>query len=333
MLLAAGALLALALAPALDRMRAGMHAAQALSRPLAPTVVPPLMALGGAASQGLASWQSVGGCGAGAGTGAGVGLKWIGRNVTGGLFSVESQASYAQTDYGHDYVSNTQVRADLSDKWNLGVNVPYLYKFISDPYLLNVDVANRGLGDVGVMLTRKMGAINDTSVIAMVGLPTGTHEARFRTELLHQERQLGLGKPTGALTIDHIIDNIWGPVVLGGTAAWRGGENELGNYRGPSGSLYGYASHLVGPFAPAVGLVASAFKDHDRDRGGLQQTPLFTAVAQVSVEWATDWAALLIGATLPYQYVGATDDGGKPIAKPWSLGHVLVGAGLTLAPF
>ena len=213
------------------------------------------------------------------------------------------------------------------------MNVPYLYKFMSDPYQLNVDVANRGVGDVGLMVTRKLGAINDTSLTALVGLPTGTHEAKFRSELLHQERQLGLGKPTATLTIDHTMDNLWGPVVLGGSASWRGGENALGNYRAPSASLYGYASHLVGPFAPAIGLVTTAWKDHDRDRGGLQRTPLFTAVAQLSIEWATDWAALLVGATLPYQYDGVTDDGAGRPRNPWSLGHLLLGAGLALAPF
>jgi hypothetical protein len=323
----AGSLLAFALAPLLDRLATPRTPDLSLTPHAASW-----WAGRRAGDAGLASWQTIGGCGAGAGSGAGAGLKWIGRNVTGGLFTVESQASYTETAYGHDYSANTLVRADLAEEWALGVNVPYLYKFIRDPYQLNVDVANRGAGDVGVMLTRKVGAINDTSVTAMLGLPTGTHEAKFRTELLHQERQLGLGKPTATLTIDHIIDNIWGPVVLGGTASWRGGENELGNYRAPSASLYAYASHLVGPFAPALGVVANGWKDHDRDRGGIQRTPLFSAVGQVSVEWSTDWAALLVGATLPYQYSGPPEEGAKA-TNPWSLGHVLFGAGLSLAPF
>src|SRR2546430_1184312 len=38
----------------------------------------------------LASWQSVGGCGAGAASGGGVGVKWIGHSVSGGLFNVQS---------------------------------------------------------------------------------------------------------------------------------------------------------------------------------------------------------------------------------------------------
>src|SRR4029079_4909917 len=43
----------------------------------------------------LASWQTIGGCGAGAGAASSAGLKWVGRNVTGGLFNVQEQVSYS----------------------------------------------------------------------------------------------------------------------------------------------------------------------------------------------------------------------------------------------
>src|SRR6266516_3718512 len=42
----------------------------------------------------LASWETIGGCGAGGTGGAGVGVKWIGRNTTGGLFQMITQANY-----------------------------------------------------------------------------------------------------------------------------------------------------------------------------------------------------------------------------------------------
>src|SRR5687768_13456436 len=51
----------------------------------------------------LASWQSVGGCGAGSTSGAGAGVKWIGRNVTGGLFNAQCQTSYAKLPDGYTY--------------------------------------------------------------------------------------------------------------------------------------------------------------------------------------------------------------------------------------
>src|SRR6202008_418693 len=57
----------------------------------------------------LASWQTVGGCGAGASSGTGAGVKWVGRNVSGGLFHVECQANYVKTTYGYNYVGTTLV--------------------------------------------------------------------------------------------------------------------------------------------------------------------------------------------------------------------------------
>jgi hypothetical protein len=36
----------------------------------------------------LASWETVGGCGAGGGASVGTGVKWIGHSTTGGLFQV-----------------------------------------------------------------------------------------------------------------------------------------------------------------------------------------------------------------------------------------------------
>src|SRR5260221_1994971 len=42
----------------------------------------------------LASWETIGGCGAGGTGGAGVGVKWIGRNTSGGLFQSITQANY-----------------------------------------------------------------------------------------------------------------------------------------------------------------------------------------------------------------------------------------------
>ena len=95
----------------------------------------------------LASWQTVGGCGAGASSGTGAGVKWVGRNVSGGLFHVECQANYIKTTYGYNYVGTTLVTRDLDEKWNLGASVPYLYKYMNNPYGQGFDVANRGIGD------------------------------------------------------------------------------------------------------------------------------------------------------------------------------------------
>jgi hypothetical protein len=348
---AAGAVLAAVLVlggaagvAALDRARAGRETQARLDR---------LAGQGGAAGGGLrcshppgaeviggpvgllASWRTVAGCGAGASSSTGGGVKWIGRNVSGGLFRVECQANYIDTPNGPSYVGTALVSADLGERWTLGVSVPYLYKMIYDPYGLGFDVHNRGLGDVNALVTRKFGAIEQLSATLALGAPSGSHDAtlvRDTSVLLAQDRQLGLGKPTASLMLDHVLDNDWGPTVLGGLASWRGGTNDLQSYRAPTASLYAFTSYLLGPFAPAIGLQASGFSRHDRDRGVEQASPLFSVAGNVSLEWSTDWLALLIGASFPYQYDGLrTDADGRP-RNPWGFGPWVIAAGFAFSP-
>lgn len=281
----------------------------------------------------LASWQTVGGCGAGASTGTGAGIKWIGRNVSGGLFHVECQGNYVKTTYGYNYVATTLVSRDLTDRWNLGVSVPWLYKFMRDPYDVGVDVANKGLGDVNVLLTRKLGPINATSLTLGIGAPTGSANAAFKDMMLPQDRQLGLGRPTASLTLDHTFDHLWGNTVLGALAAYRGGENQYHSSRVPSATGYAYSTYMLGRFAPAIGLQASGLAGHDRDRGAEQTSPLFSVAANVSLELAFDSVAILAGASLPYQYDGVTTDNNGGARSPWGWGPWIVAVGAAFAPF
>jgi hypothetical protein len=284
----------------------------------------------------LASWETIGGCGAGASTGTGGGLKWVGRNVSGGLFHVELQSSYVHADYGYNYVATALVTRDLNPKWNVGLSVPYLYKFMRDPYGLGVNVINQGPGDVAGLLTRRLGAINDWTTTLAVGAPTGTHDAYFRTmdNLLPQDRQLGLGPHTttfvtASAIVDHTIDRAWGLAVVGGTLNWRGGTNELQSRRVPSASLYGHAGYLLGPLVPALGLTVLGAAGHDVDRLMVQSTPVFAVAANASLEWSTDWVAVLIGGSLPYGYTNSVQ--GSPPA--WALAPWVVGLGVAFAPF
>ena len=272
-----------------------------------------------------ASWQSVGGCGAGSSTGIG-GIKWVGRNVSGGLFNVQTQGNYTRLDDGYAFALQNQVTAPLGERWNLGVMVPYLYKYVRDPaglaYLdLGFDVSNGGLGDVNLMLGRKFGPIGATTVTASLGLPTGTHDARYdASNVLKQDRQLGAGKVSGGLLVDHVMDNIWGPVVLGGSLVYPGAENELNNFRAPSASTYAYAGYLLGPLVPALGISATYYRGQDLDRGMPSDSrPPWLVSANASIEWSTDWVAFLVGASLPYHASGL---------QPYT-----VGAGLALSPF
>src|SRR6185436_15628857 len=102
---------------------------------------------------------------------AGGGVKWIGRNVTGGLFHVECQANYGELPYGYNYVATTLVSSDIASGWNLGVSVPYLYKYMYDPYGFDIDLSNQGLGDVNVLLTHRFGAISDWTASLSLGAP------------------------------------------------------------------------------------------------------------------------------------------------------------------
>jgi hypothetical protein len=275
----------------------------------------------------LASWQTVGGCGAGSSAGAGAAVKWVGRSTTGGLFQAQIMGSYLHLSSGTLYTSGynlsltAQVTRDLGEKWNIGVVVPYLYKYYRDYYQLPVDVSNAGIGDINLLVTRKLGPINATSLTAAVGFPTGSYDAEYKMNVLTQEKQLGLGRWTGSLTLDHTLDETWGLIVLGGSLSYRGGENELHNYRAPAGGLWAYGGYFLGPFVPALGLSLNQFFKHDRDRTLEQDAALTTVAGNVSLEWSSDYVALLVGASIPYSVPGLE-------LQPW-----IVALGLTFSPF
>jgi hypothetical protein len=201
------------------------------------------------------------------------------------------------------------------------VNVPWLYKYWREPYGPGLDISNEGWGDVAVLLTRRLGPINATTVTASIGIPTGGHAAAdARGSVLRQDKQMGHGKLTAGLIVDHTFDNLWGPVVIGGTVDYRGGENERGAYRSPAGSLYSYAGYLLGPFTPAFGLTFNHFRSEDRDNGFPQPRPGSTVAVNASLEFATEYIAFLLGGSQPFDLKGAR--------QPW-----LVGLGASISPF
>jgi hypothetical protein len=268
----------------------------------------------------LTSWQAVGGCGAGSASGVGD-IKWIGRNVSGGLVHVQCQGSYTRYGDGYAYTINNQLSVDLGEKWNVGLSVPYLYKYIFNPWGIEprIDVSNQGIGDISAMVTRRFGTINDTALTLFVGFPTGTHAEHHGPNYLRQDRQLGAGKVSGALQLEHTMDNLWGPVVVGGALNYPGGENDLQDYRAPSARVYGYAGYLIGRLVPAVGVWATGFAARDRDRALPSERPMFMAAANASLEWSSDWVAILAGFSLPFSKDGR---------EPWT-----AGLGFAVAPF
>lgn len=282
----------------------------------------------------LASWETIGGCGAGSSNGAGGGIKWIGHSVTGGLFQLQTLGTYTHLSDGYNLSVNTQVSWDMGEKWNAGLSVPLLYKYYRDMYGLPVDISNAGVGDVAAFLTRRFGEINATSLTVLVAAPTGVHDATFRTIPLTQEKQLGLGRVNGSATLDHTIDKTWGVIVLGGSFGYRGGKNELGNYRAPAAAVYGYSGYFSGPWVPSLGLSLSHFFGVDRDRGLDQEIQLWAVTGTFAVEWSNDSLAILGGVSLPLGWDRRGAVGGAVTPKPdVALQPWTVGIGFTISPF
>jgi hypothetical protein len=288
----------------------------------------------------LASWRTVGGCGAGASTGNAAGVKWIGRSVTGGLLGVQCQLTYTRlprqtADTGgpeHHAFLNALITAPVDDRWILGANVPLVMKYMINPLQNGADLSNTGLGDMSVQLTRKLGPIGATALTIAAGLPTGQYNGEYRMRMLNQTQQRGFGKPSAALTLDHTADEIWGLTLVGATASWRGGENDVNDYRAPTASTYGYVGWYLGPLVPALGLSATAAAGHDRDKTTPMVSGLYTAAANVSLEWSTDWIAILAGASFPYQYDGYRQVNGVA-HNPWGWAPWVVGVGFSVSPF
>jgi hypothetical protein len=300
----------------------------------------------------MASWETIGGCGAGGANGTGV--KWIGHNTTGGMFQLMVQNNFitippatGKTDLGYNYILNTQVSRDLTDKWNVGLSVPYLYKYYSDYQHNGVSgpLTNAGLGDMSALVTRRLGPINATSLTGIVGIPIATYNVMYMNGPLTPDQQLGFGRVTGSLLLDQTLDKNWGLLVLGGAANYRGGKQtdkflwfvdkpSQHNYRAPSASLYGYGGYFLGPLVPALGLILTGFTEQDTrgDFGDNLNAPVATAALHASVEWSNPYVAVLLGTYLPYAIRGQTwsrSNGSDGFGlQPWT-----VALGISVSPF
>jgi hypothetical protein len=283
----------------------------------------------------LASWQTIGGCGAGGGGSAG-GVKWVGRNTRGGLFQALIQTSYVRIPYslaatddgGYTLTTTMQFGRELNDRASVGVIIPLVYKYYKNVGRLATnpaDVSNGGLGDVFLVGTFRFGPINATSVTLGLGFPTGEHAAHYKGSYLTNEKQLGPGNFNGTATVDHVFDEIWGLFLVGGSVGLRGGQNDITNYRAPMASAYSHVGYFLGPFVPAAGLTLTAWKAKDRDQGVEQNVPLSTLAPSASIEWSNDYLALLAGVSLPW---GMTTWGGTMRRQPW-----VASVGMSISPF
>jgi hypothetical protein len=256
----------------------------------------------------LSSWETIGGCGAGGGT-AGTGIKWIGRQTTGGLFQVQTLNNFVTIPPtgpsgaamgGYNFISNNQITTDLSDKWNGGVSIPYAWKWYPSPFGTGA-LWNGGLGDMNLLMTRKLGTDNSSSLTGLLFLPTGTYNATYGGSLLPPDEQLGFGRVTGSLVFDHTFDKDWGLILVGGAANYRGGYNSIHYYRAPSATTYAYTGWFAGPLVPALGInvVGQTRQDTRGDFGENVNTPVLMAAGQASLEWSTPYVAILGGIFAP----------------------------------
>jgi hypothetical protein len=302
---AATACAAAALAPAADRALGRRWT----DRPLSPVVAiePPAVAL--PVRGPLASWSTVGGCGA-AGSSAsapGGGIKWIGRNVTGGL--IDAQALTTQTyAKGNQFTTlSTRIGGSPTPRWGIALNVPILYK-VGDVSVLGTTRNARisGFGDLSLEVSYKLGPIASHQLMLVASAPTGSSDAVRQGVVLPQHLQLGSGVPGLTVQYQHTRDHDWGLVLLGGTASYAGWENGIGDYRSPSATAFAHVGYLLGPWVPSAGLTLFAKPQHDRERGAPRalSDPLAMLVPSFGLEWSRDWIAVLPAVTLGLSYAG-----------------------------
>ena len=305
----------------------------------------------------LASWETIGGCGAGGGTGTGV--KWIGHNTTGGLFLamlmnnfvvIPSSNQPGHGKGGYNEIVNLQLGRDFifdpwNGAWNFSLSVPYLYKHYND-FFGNGPISNAGLGDINLFLSRKLGTDNSTTVTVIGGVPTGTYTAAYVGTFLTPDQQLGFGRLTSTLQVEHTFDQDWGLMVVGGTAGYRGGKQtdkllwaidriSQHNYRAPSAALYGYTGWFLGPLVPALGLNFTGYTQEDTrgDFGETLDAPVATGAFHASLEWSNPYIAILGGVYVPIALRGQdwhtspTANGGS-LLQPWT-----VAVGISASPF
>jgi hypothetical protein len=305
----------------------------------------------------LASWETIGGCGAGGASG--VGVKWIGRNTTGGLFQdmvlnnmifIPPSLKPGQGAGGFNYILNLQIAKDfIADpwrgSWNFSVSLPYLYKHYNN-FLGLGPISNAGIGDINLFLSRKFGTDNSTTVTVVGGLPTGTYRAAYMGTPLTPDEQLGFGRLTGALMVEHTFDQDWGIILTGGSIGYRGGRQtdkflwafdapSQHNYRAPNAALYGYMGYFLGPLVPAIGLVATGYTQQDTrgDFGETLDAPVALGAAHASIEWSNQYVAILAGLYLPIALRGqdwhtSPTANGDRYLQPWTLA-----LGISSSPF
>lgn len=252
----------------------------------------------------LASWGSIGGCGAGGGAASGPGgaITWVGRNVTGGL--LDTQCLLTETlAKGNSYATVlARLGASPAPRWGVALYVPVLYK-VGDVTVLGQSKTARiaGFGDVSIEASRRFGNSGAHRLALIASTPAGAHDAVRQGIVLPQHLQLGSGTVGATAQYQYTRDRDWGLMLLQGTVDYGGWQNSIGDRRAPSATASTFVGYLLGPFVPAGGLTLFGKPMHDRERGADKpetRDPLFMLIPSVGLEWSTDVLALYLAGTL-----------------------------------
>jgi hypothetical protein len=86
---------------------------------------------------------------------------------------------------------------------------------------------------------------------------------------------------------------------------------------------------------PALGLSFTGFTGPDRSRGIDQDVPLLLLAANASLEWSTDWIAILAGVSVPFGLYARplSDSGVKPAQSAVGLQPWTAAIGVSISPF
>jgi hypothetical protein len=258
----------------------------------------------------LASWGSIGGCGAGGGSAStpGGAIKWVGRNVTGGLLDVQCMTSETEAHGNWYSAASTRLGTALGRRWGTALYLPVLYKTGEVSVLGESKTARiAGFGDVSLELSRKLGAAETHYLALIASIPTGAYDAVRQGIVLPQRLQLGSGALGATAQYQHTRDRDWGLMLFGATASYNGWKNAIGDYRAPTATASTHVGYILGPLVPSAGLTLFGKPAHDRERGAdlaASGDPLFMLIPSLGLEWSNAWVAVMLAGTVGLAYNG-----------------------------
>ena len=219
----------------------------------------------------LACWKNIGGCGVG-GSGGGADIYWVGRKVPGGKTEVETFLSYSSGEDLKTLKLNLRVMYHLPDRFNVGLQVPYLHTTRHDPdyetamgfaKLLEVD----SFGDLSLIVSRSFGITGATSASLKIGFPTAPFNLSQDSWHIPYDAQPGRGELTTALSIEYVKDRDYGPMIFGASYSYNGGENDAGDFKADAVSAYTYLSYKTDTMVHSAGVNLSYALAYDRNLG------------------------------------------------------------------